>query len=148
MFGFLKNYCLNVLVIGPCQFGRIVVCATSVHSGRWWEFSRRFFFRAITAIAFLFSVISGPAQSAPPVLTIASAGTNLFMITVTNGVSSGNYEVWSTSSLGNPAANPWVETAAGTGGQTNFLVNVTWSQNNYFRVLQAPVIGASLVSAA
>ena len=125
------------------EMPRPVVCAISVHGGRRWEFSRRFFLHAITAVAFLFSVVSGPAQSAPPALTIASAGTNLFMITVTNGVGSGNYEVWSTPSLGNPVANPWVKTAAGTGGQTNFLVNVAGYQNVFFRVLQTPAIGAS-----
>src|ERR1700722_18787030 len=67
---------------------RPVDCGISDHSGWRRGLSRRFFLQAIIVAAFLFSVISGPAQSAPPALTIASAGTNLFAITITNGVGS------------------------------------------------------------
>ena len=87
------------------------------------------------------------AKRAPPALSIAPAGTNQFAITVTNGTGSGNYEVWWTPSLGNPA-NPWAKTEAGTGGQTNFLLNAADYQNGlfqsgFFRVLRTPAIGAS-----
>ncbi len=122
---------------------RPVVCAISVHSGRWWEFGRRFFLQAIIVAGFLFSVTSGSAQSTPPALAVALAGTNLLEITVTNGVGFGNYEVWWTPVLGNLAAYPWMKAAAGTGGQTNFLVNTAGYQNGFFRVLQTPAIGAS-----
>jgi hypothetical protein len=107
------------------------------------DFAPALIFCVALLAAFLFSLTSGPAQSMPPALTIAPSGTNLISITVTNGVGFGNYEVWWTPVLGNPAAYPWVKTAAGTGGQTNFLVNMAGYQNGFFRVLQKPAIGAS-----
>ena len=57
-----------------------------------------------------------------PVVAIARAGTNQFSITITNGVSTGNYELWWTPVLTDPLDNPWTMAAAGNPGQTNFVL--------------------------
>jgi len=91
----------------------------------------------------LFFTTDGLTQSVPPSLTIASVGTNQLSITITNGISTGNYEVWWTPVLGDSVNNPWTMAAAGTGGQTNFTMNMGGNQAGFFRVLQDPAIGAS-----
>jgi hypothetical protein len=70
----------------------------------------------------------------PPVLTIAPLGTNQFQITITNGTSSGNYELWWTPVLADPDY-PWTAAAVGTPGQTNFTLNMTVFQTGFFRAL-------------
>ena len=69
--------------------------------------------------------VSASGQPAP-VLAIAQTGSNQFSITVTNGDTNVNYEVWWTPSL-NDAAYPWQLLAEGNPAQTNFNFNVgTW----------------------
>jgi len=70
----------------------------------------------------------------PPVLTIANLGTNQYSITITNGVSGGNYELWWTPVLANPDY-PWTVVAVGAAGQTNFLVNGGDYQIGFFQAL-------------
>jgi hypothetical protein len=51
----------------------------------------------VFGVVFAISVLVGHwvlAQSTPPVLTIAPTGTNQLLITITNGVSTANYELW------------------------------------------------------
>ena len=63
------------------------------------------------------------AQSLPqPVLAIAPTGTNQLLITITNGVGTANYELWSTPVLGNTTDYPWTVAAVGTNGQSSFTV--------------------------
>lgn len=73
------------------------------------------------------------SQSAP-VLTITPLGTNQFSITVTNGVSTANYDLQWTPALGNPDY-PWTFAKIGSTGQTNFNLNMGAYQAGFFRGL-------------
>jgi len=73
-------------------------------------------------LGLLFSGIAAKAQIPPPFLAIKSTGTNQFSITITNGVSTGNYELWWTPVLTDPLDNPWTMAVPGSPGQTNFLL--------------------------
>jgi hypothetical protein len=76
------------------------------------------------------------AQSIPqPVLAIAPSGTNQLLITVTNGVSTANYELWSTPVLGNTADYPWTVAALGTNGQSSFTVPIGPYPAGFYQVL-------------
>lgn len=85
----------------------------------------------------------GRAQSSAPALQIGFIGANQLSVTITNGSSTGNYQVWWTPMLGSPLDHPWQLAAAGTGGQTNFLINEPAGQAGFFRVWQCPAMGAS-----
>lgn len=74
------------------------------------------------------------AQNTPPVLTIAPTGTNQLLITITNGVDTGNYELWWTPVLADPAY-PWTAAVIGNQGQTNFTVNIGPYSSGFFRVV-------------
>jgi hypothetical protein len=74
------------------------------------------------------------SQSAP-VLTIAPTGTNQIAIGITNGINTGNYEVWWTPVLANPDY-PWTAVAVGTNGETNFTLSVAGYQAGFFQVVQ------------
>ncbi|MEY2428176.1 MAG: hypothetical protein QOJ40_1061, partial [Verrucomicrobiota bacterium] len=63
------------------------------------------------------------AQSVPqPVLTIAPTGTNQVSITITNGVSTANYELQYTLGLQGAPSYPWNILVEGDIGETNFVV--------------------------
>jgi hypothetical protein len=91
--------------------------------------------RALMVAGFLFCAAGGLSQTTP-VLTIASLGTNQFSITITNGMSGGNYELWWTPVLNNTIDYPWTAAAVGTMGQTNFTLNMGVYQTGFFRALQ------------
>jgi len=75
------------------------------------------------------------AQSIPqPVLAITSTASNLMTITITNGVTNGVYDLYSTPVLAN-AAFPWKAVAIGTNGQTNFTVNMGIFQTGFYRAV-------------
>ena len=73
------------------------------------------------------------AQTAP-VLTVAPTGTNQLLITITNGVSTGNYELYWTPVLANPAY-PWTAAVIGYQGQTNFTVDAATFPTGFYRVV-------------
>jgi len=85
------------------------------------------------AIAFLivFKVFADPPQ---PVVSIQSIGTNVFSISVTNGVSTANYDLYWTPILAN-SDYPWMVAAIGNTGQTNFLMDMNPYSTAFFRVL-------------
>ena len=69
-------------------------------------------------------VITVVAQSVPlPLLTIATTGTNQVLVTITNGVSFSNYELYRTPIL-NSVLYPWQLVYVGTNGQTNFTLDM------------------------
>lgn len=72
------------------------------------------------------------AQTAP-VLTIAPAGTNM-LVTITNGVNGLTYDLVWTPVLANPAY-PWKTAVVGTNGQTNFTVNMSVWQAQFYRAV-------------
>ena len=74
------------------------------------------------------------ADPPPPVISIGSLGTNQVSITVTNGVSTANYDLYWTPLLGNPNY-PWTAAAIGSTGQTNFLLDMGDISSGFFRVL-------------
>ena len=73
------------------------------------------------------------AQTAP-MLTVTPTGTNQLLITITNGLSTVNYELWTTPVLSNPTY-PWTTAAIGTIGQTNFTVNAGPYPAGFYRVV-------------
>ena len=93
-----------ITTIGICVCGLVVVAA------------------ALTALS----------QTAP-VLTIAPTGTNQLLISVTNGVSTNNYDLYWTPVLGSPNY-PWTVAAVGYTGQTNFTVGTSGSQTGFYMV--------------
>lgn len=75
------------------------------------------------------------AQTTPG-LTIAPAGTNQLLLTITNAVTDvGSYEVWTTPVLGDEIDYPWIMAAAGTNGVTNFTVNIGPYDSGFFRAV-------------
>jgi hypothetical protein len=74
------------------------------------------------------------AAPPPPVISIGSLGTNQVSITITNGVSTANYDLYWTPLLGNPNY-PWTAAAIGSTGQTNFLLDMGDISSGFFRVL-------------
>jgi hypothetical protein len=79
------------------------------------------------------TVLTAWSQTAP-VLTIAPTGTNQLLITITNGVSTLNYDLYSTPVLANPSY-PWKAAVIGSTGQTNFTVNAGPYLTGFFEVL-------------
>jgi hypothetical protein len=80
------------------------------------------------------AALTALSQTAP-VLTITATGTNQVSITITNGVSTNNYDLYWTPVLGNTVDYPWKASVIGSTGQTNFIVNKSVWQSQFFRVL-------------
>ena len=83
-----------------------------------------------TAIVAL-KVLADPPQ---PVISITSLGTNVFSISVTNGVTTANYDLYWAPVLAN-ADYPWTAAAIGNTGQTNFLLDMSEFSSGFFKVL-------------
>ena len=91
--------------------------------------------RTFVVAGFLLYVASVIAQSIPqPVLAITSVVSNQMTITITNGVSYGTYDLYSTPVLANPAY-PWTTAMTGTNGQTNFTVNLGPYTTGFYEVV-------------
>jgi hypothetical protein len=73
------------------------------------------------------------ADAPQPVLTISSLGSNQFLVTITNSLSTTNYTLFWTSVLSDPD-NPWEAIAAGGVGQSNFTVDGGAYPLGFFRV--------------
>jgi hypothetical protein len=75
------------------------------------------------------------AQSIPqPVLAITSVSSNQMTINITNGVSTGNYELYWTPVLAN-SAYPWTAAAIGYQGQTNFTVDIATFPTGFYQAV-------------
>ena len=57
------------------------------------------------------------------------------MITITNGVSTANYEIYTTPVLGNALDYPWTAAAVGSTGQSNFTVNIGPYPAGFYRAV-------------
>ncbi|MEK7782023.1 MAG: hypothetical protein AAB370_11040 [Verrucomicrobiota bacterium] len=68
-----------------------------------------------------------------PVLTIAPTGTNQLLISITNGVTNINYEIYKTPLLGDEANYPFTLHLIGELGQSNFTVNMGPEQTGWYR---------------
>jgi len=71
----------------------------------------------------------------PPILTIASTGTNQLLITIINGVTATNYDIYTTPVLGDTVNYPWTAAVIGTNGQTNFTVTMLYPTSFYRAVV-------------
>jgi len=69
-----------------------------------------------------------------PYLTIAPTNSDSFLITVWNDQGPVNYELWWTPILANPDY-PWTAVAAGTTGQTNFVVPMPQFSTGFYRAV-------------
>jgi hypothetical protein len=68
-----------------------------------------------------------------PYLAIAPTGTNgVFLVSVWNNQGPSNYEIWYTPML---VGYPWTAVAAGTPGQTNFLISATSYYTGFYRAI-------------
>lgn len=95
-------------------------------------------FRLALAAAFCMGLVAvgialtARGQSVPqPVLKIAATNTTNVVITVTNGVSYANYEVYARPIF--DPDYPWLLAAVGATGQTNFVTTID-SQTEFFFV--------------
>ncbi len=68
----------------------------------------------------------------PPGLAINSAGTNQYVVVITNAISTNSYELYWTPSLADPDY-PWQLIALGTNGITNFNVNGEGYSAGFFK---------------
>lgn len=84
---------------------------------------------ALTAIGLLAKPLL--AQQAPG-LTFVQTSSNQFQITITNGSSSMNYEVYRTPVLDDPFY-PWLLHIIGNQGQTNFTVGMGIETMGFFQ---------------
>jgi hypothetical protein len=79
------------------------------------------------------TALTALSQSAP-VLTIAPLGTNQYLISITNGSATANYDLQWTPVLAS-TEYPWTWAAIGGTGQTNFTLDMTVYQTAFFRAL-------------
>jgi hypothetical protein len=93
---------------------------------------------ALVIVGLLFCTFHAGAQAMYPALRILPSGTNALSLTITNGVSGGNYEIIWTPVLGNAVNYPWRQIAAGSPGQTNFVINPGVYQSGYFAASMIP----------
>jgi hypothetical protein len=90
----------------------------------------------IAVAVFFLCVCTGRAQDIPqPVLAITAIASNQMTITITNGVSSGIYDIYTTPVLANDAAYPWTAAVIGTNGQTNFTINLGPYPAGFYRAI-------------
>lgn len=73
-------------------------------------------------------------QDGIPYLTIAATNTGQYLLTVMNSTNTGNYELWWTPVLANPAY-PWTTLVVGTNGQTNFIVSAATYPNGFYQAV-------------
>jgi hypothetical protein len=91
-----------------------------------------------TAIALI--ALNVFADAPQPAITISSLGTNQYLVTVTNSLSTTNYTLFWTPVLADPN-NPWEAIAAGSVGQSNFMVDGGAYPVGFFRVALVPSTG-------
>ena len=84
-----------------------------------------------SGLVIVVTALTALSQTAP-VLTIAPTGTNQFLISITNGDSLLNYEIYRTPVLVDPNF-PWTLEIEGLVGQTNFTVDMGDDPSGFFR---------------
>jgi len=93
--------------------------------------------RVLVCFGFLFPVCGIGLRMAvaddPPVLQITPLGSNQFQIQITNGVSTGYYELYHTPVLVDDAY-PWTLLSVGNMGQTNFTVDGSLNYTGFYFV--------------
>ena len=90
------------------------------------------FWAGLCGSAVVAGTLAITSQSAP-VVAIAPSGTNQFVITVTNGPGSANYQVYRATQLTAPGSS-WTLQEIGKVGQTQFAVHGDNGAAGYFRV--------------
>ena len=85
----------------------------------------------IATVIVVVKVLADPPQ---PVISITSLGTNTYSISITNGVSTANYDLYWQPVLGNPDY-PWTAAAIGATGQTNFVLDMENYDSAFFKVI-------------
>jgi hypothetical protein len=80
------------------------------------------------------------ADAPQPAITISSLGSNQFLVAITNSLSTTNYTLFWTPVLADPN-NPWEAIAAGSVGQSNFMVDGGAYPVGFFRVALVPATG-------
>jgi len=91
--------------------------------------------RSLLVAGFLLLLAPAWGQSTPlPVLTITPAVSNQFVITITNGNNTVNYDLYWIPALANPAVS-WKAVTNGATGQTNFTVSMGVWQCQFFEAL-------------
>lgn len=88
----------------------------------------------LVAALIVTAVVFNAWSQTAPVLTISQTGTNQLLITISNGVSTANYDLYWTPVLAN-SDYPWTATVIGNTGQTNFTINDAVYSSGFFRVL-------------
>jgi hypothetical protein len=84
-------------------------------------------------VALATGTIIALADVPQPVLTITPTNTNQFLLTITNGVTNINYEIYKTPLLGDEANYPFTLHLIGELGQTNFTVNMGPETTGWWR---------------
>lgn len=74
--------------------------------------------------AIVIATLTVLADVPQPVLTIAPAGAGQYLVTITNGVTNVNYEIYRTPVLNDPVNYPFALHIIGTMGQTNFTISL------------------------
>jgi hypothetical protein len=87
-----------------------------------------------SALAVVATALTVWSQTAP-VLTVVPTGTNMLSITITNGISTGNYELWTTPILGDSVDYPWTVAAVGTNNQTSFTLPIGPYSAGFYRAV-------------
>ena len=91
--------------------------------------------RALLVAGGVFWLAKAWAQSSPPpVLTITPAVSNQFIITITNGISTVNYDLYWIPALANSSVS-WQAVTNGGTGQTNFTVSMGVWQSQFFQAV-------------
>jgi len=91
--------------------------------------------RSVLMAGFLCLLAKARAQSSPPpVLTITPAVSNQFIITITNGISTVNYDLYWIPALANSSVS-WQAVTNGGTGQTNFTVSMGVWQSQFFQAV-------------
>jgi hypothetical protein len=87
----------------------------------------------VSGVAIIGIVLNAAAQTVPPpVISIALTNTNQLAITVTNGVSYGNYSLYNQHVLGSPT---WTLVTNADPGVTNFLVGMGPYYEGFYYVM-------------
>jgi hypothetical protein len=84
---------------------------------------------AILAVCAVYACVSAWGQTAP-VLTIAPSGSNAVVVSITNGVTNGLYQIYYREDLS--TNSQWFYFTNGTAGQTNFYINIGDTITGFF----------------
>jgi hypothetical protein len=89
----------------------------------------------ILAVCAVYAGFSALGQTAPG-LSVATTGTNLVQVTITNGVTSGVYQLYYREFL--TTNYPWIYVTNGAVNQTNFLFDMGDTVSGFFEASYNP----------